>query len=202
MAVGVDTTRGFQDVQQAKLYQAIADNHKASSGAIEEISVAFEGLMQMVSKPGNPPVSASRPPLDSEKVTASVFQGPAQVDSGKIDHEDNIERVGTAPHPSSSASLATHIPPMAYGGSADRLGSVITTDSDESPILAKTFSDSTAFGYDFTTIAYTTSTPAAMSVNMSLPHASFSTDGTFDRSRTDNGHISAGLMKSDKAKRG
>ncbi|CAN0460115.1 unnamed protein product, partial [Ectocarpus sp. 12 AP-2014] len=36
MAVSVDTTRGFQDVQQAKLYEAIADNHKASSGAIEE----------------------------------------------------------------------------------------------------------------------------------------------------------------------
>ncbi|CAN0543202.1 unnamed protein product [Ectocarpus sp. 8 AP-2014] len=131
MAVGVETTRGFQDVQQANLYEAIADNHKASSGAIEEISVAFKGLMQMVSNPGTPPVSASRPLLDSEKVTASSFQGPAQVDSGKIDHEDKIKHVGMAPHPSSSTSLAAHIPPMACGGSADRLGSMTTTDGDE-----------------------------------------------------------------------
>ncbi|CAN0361800.1 unnamed protein product [Ectocarpus sp. 6 AP-2014] len=201
MAVGVETTRGFQDVQQAKLYQAIAENHKASSGAIEEISVAFGGLMQMVSKPGTPPVSASRPLLDSEKVAASAFQGSAQADSGKIDHEDKIKQVGMAPHPSSNASSATHIPSMACGGSTDHLVSMTTTDSDESPILAKTFSDCTSFGYDFSTIACTTSTPAAISVNMSLPHASFSTDGTFDGSRMDNGHVSSGFMELDKAKR-
>ncbi|CAN0307688.1 unnamed protein product, partial [Ectocarpus sp. 4 AP-2014] len=169
MAVGVESTRGFQDVQQVKLNEAITDNHKASSGEIEEIPVAFEGLMQMVSKPGTPAVSASRPLLDSEKVTGSAFQGPAHADSGEIDHEDKIKQVGMAPHPSSSAVLATHTLPMACGGSVDRLGSMTTTDSDESPILAKMCSDSTSFGYDFTTIACTTSTPAAISVNMSLP---------------------------------
>ncbi|CAM9918901.1 unnamed protein product, partial [Ectocarpus fasciculatus] len=184
MAVSVETTRGFQDVQQAKLYEAIADNHKASSGAIEEISTAFQGLMQMVSKPGIP-VSASRPLLDTEKATASASQGTANIDSGEIDQADKIKLGGMAPHPSSSTSLATRMPSMVCGGSAEHLGSMIMTDIDESPVLAKTFSDATSFGYDFTTIACTTSTPAAISVNMSLPHSSFSTDGTFDGSRTE-----------------
>lgn len=93
--------------------------------------MAFEGLVQMVSTPGTPPVSASRPLLDSENVMASAFQGPAQVDSGKIEQDDKIKHVGIAPHLSSSTSLATHIPSMVCEGSAECLGSMATTDIDE-----------------------------------------------------------------------